>query len=450
MTDYTNDKRFEGIKPFEKRVLLASPTMHETKDEYGNDSWVELEYIREAFETNWITCAGTNLQAVEPIIANYLGAKYVVGLSCGTAAIHLAVKLAAEKLYGSSSGISTPNGLGAGGCLYGKRVFCTDLTFDATVNPILYEGGEPVFIDSDYETWNMDPKALEKAYEIYPDVKLVVAAHLYGTPGKIDQIKAICEKHGALLIEDAAESMGAKLNGKQTGTFGDYGVVSFNGNKLITGSAGGALICATSEDADKARKWSTQSREAAPWYEHEELGYNYRMSNIVAGIIRGQFEYIDDHITKKKAIFERYKEGFKGIPTKMNPLGNNAEPNYWLSCLIIDDEAMAEQSRSEREYTFRSEKGKSSPSEILEVLSSFNAEGRPIWKPMHMQPMYRNNSFITANGSGRGTSNAYIEGGNKTDVSADIFNRGLCLPTDIKMTEDEQDKVIDIIRKCFS
>ncbi len=447
MNDYTNDERFKGIKKLEKRVLLASPTMHTTDDK---KSWVELEYVREAFETNWITCAGSNIQTLEPIIANYLGAKYVVGLSCGTAAIHLAVKLAAEKLYGSSSGISTPNGLGAGGSLYGKRVFCTDLTFDATVNPILYEGGEPVFIDSEYETWNMDPKALEKAFQIYPDVKLVVAAHLYGTPGKMDQIKAICEKHGALLIEDAAESMGAKIGGKQTGTFGDYGVVSFNGNKLITGSAGGALICTTSEDADKARKWSTQSREAAPWYEHEELGYNYRMSNIVAGIIRGQFEYIDEHIAKKKAIYERYKEGFKGLPVKTNPLGNSSEPNYWLSCLIIDDEAMAKQSRSERDYTFRTEKGKSSPSEILEVLSSFNAEGRPIWKPMHMQPMYRNNSFITANGSGRGTSNAYIEGGNKTDVSADIFNRGLCLPTDIKMTADEQDRVIDIIRKCFS
>ena len=448
MKDYTKDKRFKGITPSKKRILLASPTMHPTKN---GKSWVELDYIREAFETNWITCAGSNLTAVEPIIAKFLGAKNAVGLSCGTAAIHLAVKLAAEKLYGSSTGISRPDGLGAGGSLYGKRVFCTDLTFDATVNPILYEGGEPVFIDSEKESWNMDPKALEEAFKIYPDVKLVVMAHLYGTPGKIDKIKAICEKHGALLIEDAAESLGATIRGKQTSTFGDLGIISFNGNKLITGSAGGALICEEANDADHVRKWSTQSREAAPWYQHEELGYNYRMSNIVAGIIRGQFEYIDEHIASKKAIYKRYEKGLKGLPVKMNPTGGrNVEPNYWLSCLIIDRKAMAESSRSERSVTYKSEPGKSSPSEILDALNAFNAEGRPIWKPMHLQPMYRNNAFITAKGSGRGNSNAYIEGGNKCDVSADIFERGVCLPSDIKMTEKEQDRVIEIIRRCFS
>lgn len=447
MRDLKNDPRFDGITPFEKRVLLASPTMHKTQD---GKSWIELEYVREAFETNWITCAGSNLNALEPILADYLGTTHVVGLSCGTAAIHLAVKLAASRLYGSSSGISTPDRIGAGGCLYGKRVFCTDLTFDATVNPILYEGGEPVFIDSEYETWNMDPKALEKAFDIYPEVKLVVAAHLYGTPGKIDEIKRICEEHEALLIEDAAESFGTSYKGKQTSTWGDYGVISFNGNKLLTGSAGGALICNDSSEADKARKWSTQSREAAPWYEHEELGYNYRMSNIIAGIIRGQMEYVGDHISAKKSIYNRYKDGFKDLPLEMNPIGGDeADANCWLSCMIINHENMAEQTRSEREVTYHQEQGKSCPSEILDAMNSFNAEGRPIWKPMHMQPMYRNNSFVTAFGIGRGNSNAYIEGGNNRDVSADIFNRGLCLPSDIKMTEAEQNRVIEIIRKCF-
>lgn len=447
MSDFLTDNRFSGMAPFEKRVLLASPTMHNSSD---GKSWVELDYVREAFETNWITCAGSNLNALESLLAKYLGTQNVVGLSCGTAAIHLAIKLAAQRLYGSSSGITTPLGLGSGGCLYGKRVFCTDLTFDATVNPIVYEGGEPVFIDSEYETWNMDPKALEKAFEIYPDVKLVIMAHLYGTPGKIDEIKAICEKHGALLIEDAAESMGTVYKGKQTSVWGDYGIVSFNGNKLITGSAGGALICSDSHEADKARKWSTQSREAAPWYEHEELGYNYRMSNIIAGIIRGQMDYIGDHISAKKAIYERYKKGVEGLPVSMNPNGgSDADSNCWLSCLIINTEAMAPQTRSERTVTYRSENGKTSPSEILDVLNAFNTEGRPIWKPMHLQPMYRNNSFITSDGSVRGLSNAYIAGENAIEVSSDIFDRGLCLPSDIKMTAEEQQKVIELIKRCF-
>ncbi len=447
MIDFINDNRFKGIKPFKKRVLLASPTMHSVKDKYGNASWTEFEYIRESFEENWITCAGSNLTALEPLIADYLGAEHIVGLSCGTAAIHLAVKLAAEKLYGSSTGVKTPDGGVHGGSLYGGKVFCTDLTFDATVNPIIYEGGEPVFIDSEYETWNMDPKALEKAFELYPDVMLVVCAHLYGTPAKIDEIKSICQKHGALLIEDAAESLGSTYKGKQTGTFGDYGVISFNGNKIITGSAGGALICKTAEEADKARKWSTQSREPAPWYQHKELGYNYRMSNIIAGIVRGQFEYLDEHIKAKKEIYKRYKERFKGLPVQMNPAGNNntqTDTNCWLSCMIIDEDAMAPHSRTDKEPVYSSEKGKSSPSEILDALNAFNAEGRPIWKPMHMQPIYHNNSYITVDGE------MGIDGVINRSVSEDIFQRGLCLPSDIKMTEEEQDGVIGIIRKCFS
>lgn len=431
MSDYLNDERFKGIKPFDKRVLLASPTMHRSE----NDSWTELDYVREAFETNWITCAGSNLTALEPLIADYLGTQHIVGLSCGTAAIHLAVKLAAEKLYGSSTGVSTPDGETLGGCLFGRKVFCTDLTFDATVNPIVYEGGEPVFIDSEYETWNMDPKALEKAFDQYPDVKLVVCAHLYGTPGKIDQIKEICTARGALLIEDAAESLGSTYKGKQTGTWGDYGVISFNGNKIITGSAGGALICGNRDEADKARKWSTQSRDLAPWYQHTELGYNYRMSNIVAGVVRGQMEYLGEHITAKKTIYDRYREGLNGLPIQMNPVCQGvADTNCWLSSAIINADAMAKQERSDNQAIYSSEKGKSCPSEILEVLNAFNAEGRPIWKPMHMQPIYKRNTYITVDAE---------------SVSEDVFQRGVCLPSDIKMTGDEQSKVIELIRKCF-
>ena len=433
MRDFMNDERFAGITKSEERILLASPTMHKTED---GGSWTELDYVREAFETNWITCVGSNLTALEPLIADYLGAKYVVGLSCGTSAIHLAVKLAANKLYGSNTGVSTPDGATLGGCLYGRKVFCTDLTFDATVNPIVYEGGEPVLIDSEYETWNMDPRALEKAFGKFPDVKLVVCAHLYGTPGRIDEIKRICESHGALLIEDAAESLGSTYKGKQTGTWGDYGVISFNGNKIITGSAGGALICNSSEEAEKARKWSTQSREPAPWYQHEELGYNYRMSNIIAGIVRGQMEYLEEHIAGKKAIYDRYSNGLKGLPVKMNPTGgHDSDTNCWLSCMIINHDAMAPHERSDREAVYSSEQGKSSPSEILDAMNAFNAEGRPIWKPMHMQPIYKNNYYVTADAT--------------KSVSEDIFRRGLCLPSDIKMADVQQDFVIEVIRRCF-
>ena len=433
MHDFLSDERFIGIKPFKKRVLLSSPTMHKTA--YGK-SWTEFDYIREAFETNWITCAGSNLTALEPQIADYLGAEHIVGLSCGTAAIHLAVKLAAEKLYGSSTGVSTPDGEISGGCLYGRKVFCTDMTFDASVNPIVYEGGEPVFIDSEYETWNMSPVALENAFRKFPDVKLVVCAHLYGTPARIDELKNICERHGALLIEDAAESLGSTYKGKQTGTWGDYGVISFNGNKIITGSAGGAIICHSPEDADKARKWSTQSRDPAPWYQHTELGYNYRMSNIIAGIIRGQMEYLGEHISAKKAIYNRYREGFIGLPVEMNPTGGgDSDTNCWLSCMIIDPDSMESHARSDHEATYSIESGKSSPSEILDAMNAFNAEGRPIWKPMHMQPIYLRNAYVTVE--------------DNVSISEDIFQRGLCLPSDNKMTEDEQNKVIEIIRKCF-
>ena len=419
-------------EPFREKVWLSSPTMH------GD----ELKYVTEAIEKNWVSTVGENLTELEKLAREYIGCSSAVALSSGTAALHLAVKLAGERLYGQPK---------AGhGTLEGHKVFCSDMTFDATVNPVAYEGGEAVFIDSEYETWNMDPEALEKAFGIYPDVKLVVLANLYGTPAKLGEIRAVCSAHGALLVEDAAESLGAAYRGVQTGNFGSYNVISFNGNKIITGSSGGMLLTDDKEAADKARKWSTQSREAAPWYQHEELGYNYRMSNIIAGIVRGQFGYLEEHIRQKKEIYMRYKEGFKDLPVKMNPyIEGEMEPNFWLSCLVIDREAMCRQVRGEKEALYISEPGKSCPTQILEMLAAHNAEGRPIWKPMHLQPVYRMNPFVTKDGSGRARSNAYIEKGAATDVGADIFERGLCLPSDNKMTAEQQKAIIGIVRSCF-
>ena len=407
------------IKPFENKVWLASPTMH------GE----EIRYVKEAYDTNWMSTVGENINEVERIVAEKIGCKYAVGLSSGTVALHLCMKLAGIKP--------------------GMKVFCSDVTFSATVNPVLYEGGVPVFIDTEMDTWNMDPVALEKAFELYPEVKHVVIANLYGTPGKMEEIRAICDKHEALLIEDAAESMGATYKGVQTGTFGDYGIVSFNGNKIITGSSGGMLLTDDLEAANKARKWSTQSRENASWYQHEEVGYNYRMSNVIAGVVRGQLPYLEEHVAQKKAIYMRYKEGLKGIPVSMNPYDEmNSEPNFWLSCILIDESAMCKQVRGETEALYIHESGKSCPTEILEKLAAINAEGRPIWKPMHMQPIFRMHEFITREGTGRGRTNAYISGSG-TDVGMDLFNRGLCLPSDIKMTAEQQEIIIKVIRSCF-
>ena len=408
------------LKRFEKKVYLSSPTMH------GE----ELKYMKEAFDTNWMSTVGKNIDEVERLAEERIGIKYAVGLSCGTAALHLCMKLAGVKP--------------------GEKVFCSDMTFDASVNPVVYEGGVPVFIDTDPETWNMDSAALEKAFEMYPEVKVVVAAHLYGMVGKIDEIRAICDRHGAVLVEDAAESLGAKYKGRETGTFGTYNAISFNGNKIITGSSGGMLLTDDLEAANKARKWSTQSRENAPWYQHEELGYNYRMSNVIAGVIRGQFPYLDEHIAQKKAIYERYKEGFRDLPVTMNPYDEKiCEPNFWLSCILIDRAAMCRQVRSDTEACYVKEPGKSCPTEILERIAAYNAEGRPIWKPMHMQPIYRMNAFITREGNGRARTNAYIAGSG-SDVGADIFARGLCLPSDNKMTPEEQDMIIEIVKSCFA
>lgn len=419
------------MKYFDKRICLATPTMH------GE----EMKYIVEAYETNWMSTVGKNIDVVESIAAEKAGMQYAVGLSTCTAALHLAVKHAGERLYGRSQ-------LGCG-ALRGRYVFCSDMTFSATLNPVIYEGGIPVFIDTDEKSWSMDPAALEKAFELYPDVKLVVSAELYGFPGRMDQIKEICRKHGALLIEDAAEAMGATVCGQQCGSFGDYGAVSYNGNKIITGSAGGCLLTNDIAVANRVRKWATQAREDAPWYQHEEIGYNYRMSNVVAGVIRAQYAHLEEHIAQKKAVYERYRDGFADLPIRMNPITDGTEPNYWLSAMIIDRDHMCRQLRSDSKALYIKEPGKTCPTEILEALAKYNAEGRPIWKPMHMQPVYRMHEFVTREGSGRCCTNAYIAGSTK-DVGADIFERGLCLPSDNKMTKDEQNGVIEIVRSCFA
>ncbi len=393
------------IEGFKNKVWLATPTMH------GD----ELKYMRDAYETNWMSTIGENINVIEKELADKIGCKYSVALASGTSALHLAMKLSGVK--------------------QGDKVFCTDMTFAATVNPVVYEGAVPVFIDSEYETWNMCPASLEKAFKLYPEVRVVVVANLYGTPAKFDEICEICERHGAILIEDAAESLGATYKGRQTGSFGTYNVISFNGNKIITGSSGGMLLTDDEAAANKAKKWSTQSRENAPWYQHEELGYNYRMSNVVAGVVRGQAKYLDEHIERKKEIYLRYKNGLSDLPITLNPyIEGDMEPNFWLSCALIDKEYMCRQIRGASVATYEKEQGKTCPTEILEALAKYNAEGRPIWKPMHMQPIFKDCAFVAVEEAG---------------VNEDIFERGLCLPSDIKMTEDEQNVIIEIIRGCF-
>ena len=451
------------ISPFKTRLWLASPTMH------GD----EQNYVKNAFDTNWVSTVGENLEELEKAVSAQVGCRYAVALSSGTAALHLAVKLA--------------------GIQPGDKVFCTDLTFAATVNPVIYEKGEPVFIDSEYDTWNMNPEALEQAFLQYPDTKAVIVANLYGTPAKLAELREICNRYHAVLIEDAAESLGATYQGIPTGSFGTYNAISFNGNKIITCSSGGMLLTDEKAAAERVRKWSTQSREAAPWYQHEETGYNYRMSNIVAGIGRGQIQHLMEHVERKKEIYFRYKEGFAGLPVQMNPyLEQEMEPNFWLSCLLIDKDAMCRQVRSDTEALYVKESGKSCPTEILETLAKYNAEGRPIWKPMHLQPTYHKNLFITAknhsnhngwiykkeskqelttdrkqsglfewnteetiwkknNPSNLQVSNFISEEKENPvhDVGADLFARGLCLPSDIKMTKEQQEKVIQIVKSCF-
>ena len=375
----------------DKRILLSTPTMHEE----------EMVFVKEAFDKNWIAPLGFNCDEFEREMAIYLSKEvdkpyYALSLCSGTSALHLAYKLAGIKR--------------------GDTVFCSDMTFSATVNPISYEGGRQIFIDSERETWNMDPRALEIAFEKYPNTRVVALAHLYGAPAKIDEIVDICNKYNAILVEDAAEALSATYKGRQCGTFGKYNAVSFNGNKIITTSGGGMLMTDTKEARDKAFFWATQSREKAYWYQHEEIGYNYRMSNVVAGIGRGQLLHLNEHRDRKEKIYRRYEEGLKDLPIKMNPYLQESRPNFWLSCLTIDKEVGV------------------NPISILEKLDKKNIETRPVWKPMHMQPVFEDCEFVRIENS---------------PVSEDIFARGLCLPSDIKMTIEEQDYVIKAIRECF-
>ncbi|MBQ7822549.1 MAG: aminotransferase class I/II-fold pyridoxal phosphate-dependent enzyme [Clostridia bacterium] len=374
-----------------KKIPLSTPTMH------GE----EMDFVKEAFEKNWIAPLGFNCDGFEDEMNQYLNTDvdvpyHSLALCSGTAALHLAVKLAGVKR--------------------GETVFCSDMTFAATVNPIVYEGGVPVFIDSEYETWNMDPDALEAAFKKYPRAKAVMLAHLYGTPSKMDEIKEICRRHNVILIEDAAEALSATYKGRQCGTFGKYGALSFNGNKIITTSGGGMLLTQDKSAREKAFFWATQAREKSPWYQHEEIGYNYRMSNIVAGIGRGQLMHLNEHRERKKKIYLTYQSGLKDLPLTMNPHLEYTSPNFWLSCMLIDKDINID------------------PIKIMEILAENNIETRPIWKPMHMQPVFKGNDFIKL------TDKA---------VNEDIFARGLCLPSDIKMTADEQKFVIDTIKSCF-
>lgn len=414
-----------SIKPFEKKVWLSSPTMH------GE----EQEFVKEAFDTNWVSTVGKNINELERSVGELLSGQHAVALASGTSALHLALRCAVCDIFDKDESVKK-TASSKGSALCGMKVLCTDMTFDATVNPVSYECGEQVFVDSEYDTWNMDPAALKRAFEKHPDARIVLVANLYGTPAKLDEIRNVCDEHDAILIEDAAESLGATYKGVQTGTFGHYNAISFNGNKIITTSGGGMFLSSDKESADKVRKWSTQARDNAPWYQHSELGYNYRLSNILAGIGRGQMLHLDEHIAQKKAIYERYKEGFKDLPVQMNPFDKEImEPNYWLSCLLIDADAMCKQHRTDFEATYVAETGKSCPTQILEELNAINAEGRPIWKPMHMQPIFAGNDFVSAKDG--------------DDVGADIFERGLCLPSDNKMTPEQQDVIIEVIKRCF-
>ena len=374
-----------------KKIYLASPHMSE--------EGYEEKYVKEAFDTNWISSVGENINKFEENLAKYVGAKYAVALSSGTAGIHMALK---------SIGVQK-----------GDIVFCSTFTFSATANPIIYENATPVFIDSEPESFNMSPIALEKAFEKYPNPKAVIVVHLYGQSADMDKIMELCNKHNVPVIEDAAESLGATYKGKYTGTIGELGVYSFNGNKIITTSGGGMLVSDNKEKIDKIRFWSTQARDKARHYQHSELGYNYRMSNVLAGIGRGQLEVLDKRIAKKKEIYETYKEGFKDIKElTMEPICDYGKPNYWLSAVTVDKNS------------------KVKPLDIMVALENDNIESRPIWKPMHIQPFYEKYDFFNHNENG-------------ISVSEDLFNRGVCLPSDTKNTKEDMDRIIKVIKDLF-
>lgn len=380
--------RHERIIMEKKRIYLSSPTMH------GE----EQAFVQEAFDTNWVAPLGPHVNAFEKEMAEYTGCGYAAALSAGTAAIHLALRLV--------------------GIRPGDVVLSSDLTFSATCNPICYEKGTPVFIDSEEKTWNMDPAALKKAFEKYPQARAVICAHLYGTPGQIDEIRRLCDEAGAVLIEDAAESLGSTLKGQMTGTFGHYGIYSFNGNKIITTSGGGMLVSRDEAAVERARFLSTQARDPARHYQHSQIGFNYRMSNVLAGIGRGQLVHLEEHKAKKQAIYRQYREAFADIDAiSMNPLHPDGNANNWLSCMTIRPESGV------------------TPDMVMDALAEENIESRPIWKPMHLQPVFEKEDFITMQECG--------------SVGERIFNTGMCLPSDIKNTPEDMEKIIHIVRGLF-
>ena len=371
-----------------KHIPLATPHM--------SDEGYELEFVQDAFRKNWIAPLGENVNEFENAMTAYLGEGYPVALSAGTAALHMSMILAGVKP--------------------GDKVFCQSLTFSASANPITYVGAEPVFIDSEYDTWNMDPVALEKAFRCYGKPGAVVVVHLYGNPAKMAQIAALCEKHGVPLIEDAAEALGSAYMGKKCGTFGDFGVLSFNGNKIITTSGGGMLVCRDEEDAAHALKLATQAREPFPWYQHEEIGFNYRMSNIVAGIGRGQMKVLPLRVEQKRAIHDRYVRNLADLPLTFQQEQTGTRSNFWLTSVLLNKDCGV------------------TPTQVLEALREADIEGRPLWKPMHAQPVFARCDYVTAG---------------QASVSDDLFARGLCLPSDTKMTMEDVDRVCACIRKVF-
>lgn len=443
------EPRFRGISRFDKRVPLISSVM------YGD----EKNYVEEALSSGF---SGENIRELERETAEYIGVPYAVATNSGTAAVHMALRLAAEKAYGSVRSVRALIGAGKGGALRGQRVFCSDLTTSAMVNPVIYEGGEPVFIDASPEDWGMDPEVLEMAFEQYPDVKIVIMAHLYGYPGQVERIQEICKEHNALLIEDASESLGAKFwigegetdsedgEWRQAGSFGDYGILSFGKDKIITGGSGGVLLIKDYYSYRKAKNWASQAKAAAPWNQYEELGRHYEMSDLTAGIIRAQFQHLEEHIARKKAIYRRYQERFDEGLMLMNPIGIKTSPNYWISCMTVESSIVFKETRSEREYTYISQHGTAAPMEILDVLAAFGAESKPIWKPMHLQPVFWNYDQITLDGSKWTYENFYDDVfWIRCDEGVRAFNSGVCLPSDIRMTEEEQERVIEIVLACF-
>lgn len=444
------EPRFEGIHKFDRRVPLIAPVIH------GD----ETEFIHRALQSGF---SGENICELEKETAEYIGVKYAAALSSGMAALHMAVRLAAERAYGSASGISVPDGIGTGGALSGKRVFCSELAAPAVADAVLYEGGVPVFIDVSLEDWCMDPQVLEMAFEKYPDVKIVVMAHLYGYPGQIQKIQEICRRYKALLIEDASESLGAQCwdgsgmpdsgSGawRQTGSFGDYGVLSFGKNKIITGGSGGMLLTNDHYSYKKAQSWAVHADAPAPWNQHEELGYSCEMNDMAAGMILGQLKHLEEHIARKKAIYQCYQQGMDEELMLPNPVGEGTKPNYWISCMTVESSIVFQETRSEREYTYRSHHGTAAPMEIVEALEAFGAVGGPVYKPLHMQPVFWNYDQITLDGGKRTYENFYNDiFYNRCNESAWIFKNGICLPSDIGMTEDEQERVIEITAACFN